>query len=62
MTAYLIMLAVPQAQAGEESIMTNVALQGSVLTAELGGQLYKATISSHTYLDEQVSMHEASSY
>ena len=39
--------------------MTNAVLHGERLTAELSGQLHKATISSHTYLDEQV--HKVSS-
>ena len=34
--------------------VSNVVLQGEVLSAELGGQLYQATLSSHSYLDEQV--------
>lgn len=34
--------------------MENVRLEGDVLTAELGSQLYRATVSSHYYLDEQV--------
>lgn len=39
--------------------MTNAVLHGEQLTAELSGQLHKATISSHAYLDEQV--HKVSS-
>ena len=34
--------------------MTRAVLTGGVLTAELGDELYRATVSTHAYLDEQV--------
>ena len=44
----------PQAPDAEAMAVKNVRLEGDVLTAELGSQLYRAIISSHYYLDEQV--------
>ena len=49
-------LGVMQGGASEPTSLSNVCLEGTLLTAELGGQLYKATVVSHTYLDEQVPL------
>ena len=43
-----------QADDSEPTIVSNVALQGDVLSAEMNGQLRYAKLSSHSYLDEQV--------
>ncbi|DBA73445.1 TPA: hypothetical protein ACH3X1_011478 [Trebouxia sp. C0004] len=43
-----------QAGVAEAISVTRAIFTGDVLTAELGDQLYRATVSTHTYLDEQV--------
>ncbi|KAL0045925.1 hypothetical protein WJX82_008659 [Trebouxia sp. C0006] len=43
-----------QAAGAEALSVTRAVLTGDVLTAELGDQLYRATLSTHSYLDEQV--------
>ena len=45
-------------QAGDEEepvAVSNVVLDGNQLTAEIDGQLHKALLSSHSYLDELVT-------
>ena len=48
------MLICIQAQDSAETLLSNVQMQGDQMTAEIGNQLYKATIVSHLHLDEQV--------
>lgn len=43
-----------QAGGAEAVSVTRAVLTGGVLTAELGDELYRATVSTHAYLDEQV--------
>lgn len=45
-------------QAGDEQepvAVSNVVLKGNQLTAEIDGQLHKALLSNHSYLDELVT-------